>query len=177
MTRWAASGLTLPARRNWLILIFLSAWLVGWAFGEVMVPTQLFSKSSRTGIDPFMLAWLAMWTLGGAFAVYVWLWNLVGREVIDVDSESLRIKREVVRWGRVRDFALTHVRDLRVAPLTFNPMDFSSGLRFWGVGGGAIAFDHGARTYRFGSALDEAEAKQVLARIAERVPKDVLAWA
>ena len=167
--------LTLPARRNWPMLVFLSAWLVGWAFGEFTVPTQFFGKSGRTGIDLFTAAWLVMWTIGGAFAMYVWLWNLVGREVIDIDSESLRIKREVVRWGRVRDFTLNHVRALRVAPVTFNPMDFSNGLRFWGVGGGAIAFDYGAKTYRFGGALDEAEAKQVLARITERVPRDVVA--
>jgi len=166
---------TLPARRNWLVLIFLSAWLVGWVFGEVMVPTQLFGRTGKTGVDLFAAAWLVMWTIGGGFAIYIWLWNLVGREVIDVDSQSLRIKRAVGRWGRIREFGLTHVRALRVAPQAFNPMDFSSGLRFWGVGGGIIAFDYGAKTYRFGSALDEAEAKQVLARLAERVPREVLA--
>ena len=77
---------TLPARRNWLVLIFLSAWLVGWVFGEVMVPTQLFGRTGKTGVDLFAAAWLVMWTIGGGFAIYIWLWNLVGREAIDVDS-------------------------------------------------------------------------------------------
>ena len=99
----------------------------------------------------------------------------MGREVVDVDSTSLRIKRAVGKLGRTKEFDLGHVRILRVAPQIWNPGDFSSGLRFWGVGGGTIAFDYGAKTYRFGGGLDEAEAKQVLVRLAERVPREALA--
>lgn len=177
--RWEDQGgrvrLTLTARRNWFVLLFLSAWLVGWGVGEFMVPTQMLGKSGRTGIDLFAVAWLVGWTLGGGFALYIWLWNLIGREIIEIDSESLRIKRAVGSVGPLREFSLGHVRALRVAPVGFSPFDFASGMRFWGVGGGSIAFDYGAKTYRFGSALDEAEAKQVLARIGDRLPREVLA--
>jgi hypothetical protein len=40
----------------------------------------------------------------------------------------------------------------------------------WGVGGGALAFDYGPRTYRFGSGLDDAEAREVLEALAPRLP-------
>ncbi len=49
-----------------------------------------------------------------------------------------------------------------------------SSLYFWGVGGGTIAFDYGAKTYRFGAQLEEAEAKQIIQAVRERfiVPDD-----
>ena len=40
----------------------------------------------------------------------------------------------------------------------------------WGKGEGVIAFDYGAKTFRFGSGLDEAEAKMILIEIAQRYP-------
>jgi hypothetical protein len=56
-------------------------------------------------------------------------------------------------------------------------MDITSALQLWGIGGGVIAFESGGKTRRFGTGLDEAEAKQVLEslkrrfKIAERSPK------
>lgn len=35
---------------------------------------------------------------------------------------------------------------------------------------GFIAFDYGAKTYRFGESLDEAEARQIVALIHQRFP-------
>ena len=63
---------------------------------------------------------------------------------------------------------MIHISNLRVSPQPFNPFNFSASLQFWGVGGGAIAFDYGARTYRFGGGVDEAEANQIIATIKER---------
>jgi hypothetical protein len=40
----------------------------------------------------------------------------------------------------------------------------------WGIGGGSVAFDYGAGTYRFGQ-IDEAEAKTVAGAIAARLPR------
>jgi hypothetical protein len=36
--------------------------------------------------------------------------------------------------------------------------------------GGTIAFDYGARTYRFGSGMDEAEARAIVAHLQSRLP-------
>lgn len=60
------------------------------------------------------------------------------------------------------------MRDLRVGPVGFNPMDFSSSLQLWGIGGGVIAFDYGAKTHRFGAGLDEVEAKLTVTAIKKR---------
>jgi hypothetical protein len=80
------------------------------------------------------------------------------------------IRRQIGRWGRSQEFDLTQVRDLRAAGMFFHPWSFKASLFFWGIGGGNIAFDYGAKTYRFGASLEEAEARQLVKTIKERFP-------
>lgn len=47
--------------------------------------------------------------------------------------------------------------------------DFRSSFSWWLGGVGMIAFDYGARTYRFGRGVDEAEAKQLVAELQRRL--------
>lgn len=161
------SGLeiTVPAKRNWFITLFLGFWLCGWAMGEIMVPAQFFSPDLPPEIMLFTAAWLAAWTLGGGFAIYVFLWSLVGKERILLSPSHLSIKRDLLGWGRQREYELVHVHHLRVAPSHHNLFDFRSSLQFWGIGGGLIAFDHGSATIRFGASLEEAEGQLIVDRM------------
>jgi len=165
-----AKGLEIiiPSKKNIFIILFLSVWLVGWALGEIMVPRELFSDKPDDASKIFLVVWLVVWTIGGIFAIYIWLWNLTGKEIISVNSLSITVKRSLFGYGREKEYEMTHINNLRVSPQPFNPWNFSSGLQCWGIGGGVIAFDYGARTYRFGSGIDEAEATQLLEKIKER---------
>ena len=165
-----SSGLeiTVPAKKNWFITIFLGFWLCGWAMGEIMVPTQFFSHDMPPEAMLFTLVWICAWTIGGAFALYVFFWSLVGRERILLGPDRLAIKRELFGWGRKREYELIHVRHIRVAPAQFNLFDFRAGLQFWGIGGGIIAFDHGSATVRLGAGLEESEAQSIVDRIGSR---------
>ena len=80
---------TIPARRNWLLVGVLCAWLCGWSMGEMMAVRAVWAKS-----DPFV-----------------------------------------------------------------------------GMRSGPLAFDYGAKTIRFGSGVDEAEARVILASIRTRFPE------
>lgn len=170
--RQEASGLTIeiPVKRNWFMLVFLSLWLCGWLAGAIMVPGSFFSPGTPAGARLFTVAWLAMWTVGGVCAIYIWLWQVAGMEIIRITHTSLTRRRALFRVGRDKEFGLSHIRNLRVAtPQGFNPFDFASAGQFWGLSGGAVAFDYGARTYRFGLGLDEAEAKTIVQKIREHV--------
>lgn len=161
--------MVIPSRKSWLALPFLSVWLVGWAFGEVSVVSALLRGPPAPGAL-FMVVWLTLWTLGGAAALATLAWGIAGREVIIAGAGVLAVRREVLGVGRSREYAATHVRNLRVAPAAFDPFDVRSSLRFWGLGGGLIAFDHGARTVRFGAGVEEAEAADLLQALRERLP-------
>ncbi|MFA5354743.1 MAG: hypothetical protein WC291_10980 [Thermodesulfovibrionales bacterium] len=157
----------IPSRKNAFLILFLAAWLVGWAVGEVMVPTTFIKGIKDTGALIFSAAWLVAWTIGGGFAIYTWLWNVAGKEIITVNSLYLTVKKDLFGYGRVKEYEMSHITNLRVSPQPFNPFDVSSSLQFWGVGGGVLAFDYGSRTYRFCRGVDEAEATQVMGRIKE----------
>ena len=95
--------------------------------------------------------------------------NLMGREEVLVHELRRTVRREIGGIGRSPIFHLTQVRDLRASPATYSPTSFSSGLAFWGLTGGNVPFDYGASTHRFGSGIDEAEARQIVRTIKQRV--------
>lgn len=160
--------IVMPCRRSWFVIFFLACWILGWAVGEVMVSRQFLNGDAPSEGELFMLAWLAVWTVGGVVAVYAWLWQVMGKEVVTVRGQTFTVRRDIGGFGFDKEYDLVQMRDLRVGPVGMNPLDFSSSLQLWGVGGGMIAFDYGARTYRFGAGLDEAETKQVVTAITQR---------
>jgi hypothetical protein len=161
--------IVIPARKNIFLLAFTGFWLCGWAAGELMVSAQLLKGTSADlGATLILVAWLGAWTVCGGFAIYAWLWNLCGKEVVTASRHSLEISREIFRFRRPREFDGKSIGDLRVSPTPFNPWDFKSGMQFCGLpGSGPIAFDYGAKTYRFGAGLDEAEAKKLVVAITD----------
>ena len=164
--------IVVPARRHLLPLLFLPLWLCAWAAGLLAVSaTLLFGSGAGGPPQLFMLVWLAGWTAGGLFALYQLLWMLVGREIVTVEGSVLAQQRKLFGWARGQRFDLRQVRDLRVGPAPFDPWSGSAGWRYWGVGNGTIAFDYGARTYRFADSLDEAEAKAIVQTIVKRFPQ------
>jgi len=157
----------IPARRSWPAVGFLFVWLCGWAVGWIAVPIATLLNPGP--IIAFMLIWWVFWTIGGGFAMYALLWQLRGFEIISARSDALITRKEVFGRGRAHQFDMAHVRDLRASAGSVGPWDWGASMQWWGMGGGPIAFDYGAKTYRVGSPLDEAEAKQIVARVKERV--------
>lgn len=178
--------IVIPVRRHLFIILFLGFWLLGWAFGEVMAGAALVCHAGGVDCGPFhptgpeggaslfLLVWLLAWTVGGGAALLAWVWVAFGREIVTVTDRALTVRKDVLGRGREREHDMAHVRDLRVSLAPFNPWDPSGALRMWGVGGGTIAFDYGARTVRFGGGLDEAEARQIVARVGGQfsIPSD-----
>ena len=158
----------IPCRRSWFVILFLGFWICGWAVGEVMVTRQYLQGDAPPDGEFFILTWLGVWTVGGLFAMYAWSWQVIGREILTVHGQTFTIRRDIAGVGFDKEYKLVEMRDLRMHLTRFSPIDVSSSLQLWGVGGGVIAFDYGARTYRFGAGLDEAETKQIITAIKKR---------
>lgn len=155
--------ITIPVKRNWFAFLFLFFWICGWAFGEVMATKHLFGDKTPGEAKLFLLAWLGGWTVAGAFSIHAWLWQLSGREIIKLTTTTLNRRRALYGFGKTNEYGLPHVRNLRVA------YDSAAADDFWRLSGGAIAFDYGAKTYRFGIGLDEVEAQEIVRRVKELV--------
>lgn len=133
-----------------------------------MVTRQFLNGDAPPGGEVFMLTWLGVWTIGGLCAIYAWLWQVIGKEVLTVQGQTFKIRRDIGGFGFDKEYDLVEMRNLRMGHIGVAPLDFSSSLQLWGVGGGMIVFDYGARTYRFGAGLDEVEAKQVVTAVKQR---------
>ena len=133
-----------------------------------MVAIQFLNGDAPPEGEFFMLAWFGVWTMSGVFAIYACLWQVLGKEIVTVRGQTFKTRRDIGGLGFGKEYALAQMRELRAEQAGFNPMEFSSSLQLWGVGGGVIAFEYGARTYRFGAGLDEAETKQVVTAIKKR---------
>jgi hypothetical protein len=156
---------TIPARRNWFILVFMLCWLGGWTFGEVSALNQLVNGKAR-GASLFLLFWLGGWTVGGLWAAYTVAWMLNGEEVVFVGRfpACLSVQKRVfgIRL-RSQDFDIGQIRRLRVC----SEVQMFSGFSFrsrnnWLGGTNNIAFDYGAQTRYFGAGMDDAEAQIVV---------------
>ena len=163
----------IPARRNWFLIAFLGFWLTMWlSIGGTAVFTFA-ARATRGGFTLFTLAWSLFWAAAACATAYTWLWNVAGRDVVVVSDRALSVQRRIgpLPAGRRYEHAAEHVRDLRANPVVAGPWGaFGSSMRWGGIGAGGIAFDYGSRTQRFGDTLDEAEAKQLVELIKQRLP-------
>lgn len=146
------------------MLLFNGAWLGAWAFGEITVLRQLLDGDfANAGTVAFLAFWLIAWTVGGALILRAWLSNLVGREVVEVGGGSLKLCKKLGPFSRKREFDLQHVGNLRVSPSPAAPG--TGRARQIYASAGAVAFDYGSRTFRFGGQLDDAEATEVVSAL------------
>ena len=163
---------TVPARRNWFVLLFLSAWSVGWIFGETHAVAELTSPSKNSS-QFFTLVWLLAWTMGGVLVAATILWQLAGKEVLAMTSTAFEHRVEVFGIGRTRSYRKTDIKNLRATAFPSSPFTNHGAMLppVTGSGYGPVAFDYGARTFRFAPALEEAEAELLVQQLSAHLPR------
>jgi hypothetical protein len=156
-----ALEITIPARKNPFVIVFLFFWLCGWGFGESMAIKSLF-KGSGNAPAFFLLFWLCGWTVGGFFAMTIWLWSVLGKEIVSVNSSMINIAWTIGSLKRIKSYKMSDIKNFKVLE---QPIEPSRGrnLSLPGVGSnGVIAFDYGMKTIYFGGGLDPAEGNSIL---------------
>lgn len=163
--------INIPSTKRWPLILFMGFWLCGWAIGESFAIRELATGKMPLAGKLFLVGWLGAWTVGGGFAIFFWMWNLAGHEVVSLTPTSLAIRREVLGFGPSREYDLPNVKNLRVdSAFSRNGLEFSLTSR--SMFAGSIAFDYGAKTFRFGSGVDEAEASHLIEVLRSRYPFD-----
>lgn len=101
--------------------------------------------------------------LGAVFAVVRLAWMIFGREVVELDEDSLSIEERLGGFTRRhREFRVSGIEDLRVETLPGLPRGSSPR---WMRGTGPIVFEFAGRSYRFGAALDKPEARVIVTEL------------
>jgi hypothetical protein len=159
--------IVIPTSRSLFLVVFLGVWLVGWAMGEVNAFSQ--ALSGRMGLPgPVLLFWLVLWTAGGLVALYVWLWRLAGKERVLMGASTLRVKQDILGFGRTKVYELRKIRRLRVVPRSAGSAHRDVTARLSGLAGGAIEFEYENRAIQFGFSIDETAARRIVERMTQR---------
>jgi hypothetical protein len=156
-----------PFRHNWLLILFVVALLGFLLFGANLGLQQL-----QTTGEPLAIVWLAFWGIPTAAVAMFLAWLVFGHESIEVNSETLTVRRQIAGLGSARRYDLRRVTRLRTltAP-TMAPTasdDTGESATEWYP---TIAFDHGPTTVKCGRALDEGDAWVIVDRLKERQPR------
>ena len=104
--------------------------------------------------------------------IYRTLWWIAGREVVEAGPDILKVARQIFGWRSIREYRAAEVKDLHTTVEQSGSVLLTSIRRLWGLDG-RIAFDYGAKTFRFGLEIEEAEAKQIISVIKVYLPQHV----
>lgn len=158
----------LPPRRPWYNVLFLALGLLMWGVIGSQFVFGLGYNFSAIGPDWFWIVWSLGWVGALAFNLLILAYMVLGGEVLEVDQDGLMTRRHILGVGRTLVYDARSIKELRASPQTYSPWARYQGMGNWGLSGGQIAFDYGARTLRLGSGLDEGEARQIVATIRDR---------
>jgi hypothetical protein len=169
-----ASGIrvTVPARRNSGMIPLLGVLLGLYTFAGFAVIRQFLNL--RSDQSKLLLGiWLLGWASGWVGVVLTLGWQLLGREILEVEKGSLIHRVGLFGIGRSRVYAcdqITRFRSVDYDPRTPSKWAADSPpLSKTGVG--PIAFDYDAKTYHLAPAVADAEARSLVEQLAKYLPK------
>ncbi len=161
----------IPARRNWFVIPFLMFWLCMWTVGGIMAFTSLLSDFSL-----FLIFWLCGWAIGWIFAAATISWQLTGKELVRTVGHDLEVGYQMLGFKRMKLYRGADVRKLSVDAAGNLMRHFQISIPFYhGANFGTLKFDYGAKTFRFGSGVEEAEARAIIAKLAPKIPSSAIA--
>ena len=107
-----------------------------------------------------VIVWLCFWFMAEFFVLWALMWIAFGVETVSVNKENNTFNhiRKLFRFKLTNNaFPIKELSNLRpYGP--FGVARKSHPLANFGLGGGSVAVEIGAKTYRFGIYLEEAEA-------------------
>jgi hypothetical protein len=160
----------IPAKRDWSVLAFLILFLVIWLAAGV---AEIVEAARGEGELGGQLGPLIILSLGCLWAVWLLSVTFAGKEIATVTAGEFVLERVAWPHRREKRFRRDRIERLRTDAAdrperTFARM-WNSQWEQFGLAGGSIVFDYGARTHRFGTKLDEAESRQLVELLAKEL--------
>jgi hypothetical protein len=141
--------------------------MLGWIFGEIEILIKLLNYDAETP-DAFFVFWAIGWTLSGLLVIFIWLWNMKGREIVTMSDTELRRYRDYILFSRTGRYRIELISNLRLTDLDPSSLETRGGMEFWGLSGGSVTFDYGSDIQKFGLGIDDQEANRIIESIKQR---------
>ncbi len=142
---------SIPMRRDWVGLIFLTAWLGFWIF----LARSSFHESGKD-VGPVLLG---LWILAGAWVLYTMLRKLAGRDVMTAGAKMIAVRKAVLGIGITQQYEVAEIRYLRFEPARGSGKSYRPSQ---------IAFDCADTTASFGAGISQEEATPIISLLTER---------
>ena len=159
--------------KNWFLTFLLWFWLIFLMGVALYLSIKMFDTPSPFIRMLMSISIILMAVFG--FVIYRIARDPTGKEIIEVTRQSIKIDWVVFGHHSPTDFLAEHIKDLRVSSSNVNHQLLIGMIYYFsspsGLQVGPLVFDYGAQTFRFGSGIDEAEAKIILAKIQQKFPQ------
>lgn len=174
--------IVMPPVRRWFLILYLfpmSLFLLGVALSSIIAPTLVIAAGPENG-PPHpaigimcVMAFPVIFGVGmGTYFFHEGLNQLFGQEKITIASNKFLLHSPRFGfWASTEEYEAQEVRNIRVASPSISPFNITPSQFRYMSQQPTIAFDYGAKTFRFGGGLEEAEAKYIVAEIVNRFPQ------
>lgn len=163
----ASEGLHFVIPRKWSWAVFMAMpvelSLFGF-FASLLFRSWISVVFAHGSLAPklFLTGFSAIWFAILGRAVFPWFWNLGGRHILVLDNSEITLRRELFGFGRTQAFDTRYVSRWRYVPELVRGKQPALPCGF--------AFDYSEKEIRAGTAMEEAEVKQLFAQIRRRFP-------
>jgi hypothetical protein len=164
-----ALTITIPVRKNWVVIIFIGLVFLGWGLAEVIASIIILSKIMTEPAGVVMLAaGVVIWSAGGYVIIRWLLWELNGKEIIRVEPHQLALEKASAVGVRPKYFDATMVHGLGHFVLDEDDWDTPRTPSKFLIGAtGVLQFKYQKDTVRFADGVDVREAEEILRCIRE----------
>lgn len=164
--------ISMPSKKILPFILVFGVWSLMWLAMEIGLIATIFTPTKYNILNvSLFIIWFVFWNLLGAILLYNLLWQLIGREEIQITNQSITVSQVILGYKRSKEYLAEHIRDLDIAWASMNDLLFRRMSIPIGANFGMIAFDYGARTFKFAGVIEEAEAKQIIAEIQRKYPQ------
>ncbi len=176
-----STRITISAKQKGFALIYSGAKSVLWLIGELIflgilylsvggflaktLETDIlwFSKSGEGTFDTFLsvlaFIWLAVWTASGYSNTRTFLWQVAGKEILEISRSGIQLRNQFFGLGKVKEYKASEIVDLRLLE------DHERTKKQPIAGPNMLAFDYEFDTVEFCGGLSAKEAEAVLVTI------------
>lgn len=164
--------ISMPSRKILPFILVFGIWSLMWLSVEIGLVPVIFTPSEYNSLGViFFIIWFIMWNLLGVLLIYNLLWQVVGKEEIQITNQSIIISQVTFGYKRSKEYLAEHIKDLDIARVSMQDLMFRRVAIPLGANFGVLSFDYGARTFKFAGSIDEAEGKQIIAEIQQKYPQ------
>jgi hypothetical protein len=167
-----------PYRKLWVFVFGLSGGVIAAIVISFLTLLDIFTPGNTSPLINTDILFLAICISLAIIGLVELLWLLIGREIVVITDSQIVVKHQIYGVGISKIFRTDDIDCVFVSHKKNDWLTYASReLKFFNFKKGMVAINSGktifggVRTFRFGSILNEGEAKQIVAIIFQRFPK------